>query len=174
MKNALFWDVRMCGCSKNRNFVGAYHLHHRRSKNRLLVTLMADAIRSSETSVPTRATWRNIPKDGILHNHRCENLKSSMESTHFINCVVPRSQHSECLNCVFAGTGIRLRTRKSSIRINRGKMSSNSPAISSRTVDTLSIEHNKISTLRRSRFLRACRLETERCQHLRHSSDSER
>jgi hypothetical protein len=31
---------------------------------------------SSETSVLTRATWRNIQEDGILHNHRRENLTS--------------------------------------------------------------------------------------------------
>jgi hypothetical protein len=23
--------------------------------------------------------WRNIPEDGILHSHRCENLKSYIE-----------------------------------------------------------------------------------------------
>jgi hypothetical protein len=46
----------------------------------ILVTLTIEAIRSSETSVLTRATGSNIPADGIPHRHRHENLKSYTRS----------------------------------------------------------------------------------------------
>jgi hypothetical protein len=47
----------------------------------ILFTEMMQAIYSSSYSVLTRATWRHITEDGILHSRRRENIKSYIEST---------------------------------------------------------------------------------------------
>jgi hypothetical protein len=90
MQNAVFWDVKPCGCCSNRRFGGTSRLHHKCDRRQratkcfrnvrsllltanvvpssaILVTLMLEAICSSETLVVTRATQSHVPKDGIMH-----------------------------------------------------------------------------------------------------------
>jgi hypothetical protein len=90
--DAVFWDVVLCSSSKNKRFGELYRLHHQDEKisglgttltvisnvfpsSLVVFILMMQAISSSETFVLTRATWRQIPEDGILPSHCCENLK---------------------------------------------------------------------------------------------------
>jgi hypothetical protein len=56
----------------------------------LLVTLVMKALRSSKTSVLTRATQRNIAEVGIFHGHRRENLKSyiPLNFSNFDDCLM--------------------------------------------------------------------------------------
>jgi hypothetical protein len=49
----------------------------------ILVTLMMEALGSSEMSILRRITWRNIPEEGILHSHRRANLKSYTGTSNF-------------------------------------------------------------------------------------------
>jgi hypothetical protein len=68
MKNAVLWDVTPCGsCTLRASVANCCYFV---PCSPILVALMTEAIRSSETSGLTRATRRNISENGILHSHR--------------------------------------------------------------------------------------------------------
>jgi hypothetical protein len=87
LKNGVFLDTTRCGSSKTHVSEELSTSIIRGSVCRLLftvnvvpsspilVTLMMEALRSSETSVLTRATQLNIQEDAIIYSHRRENLK---------------------------------------------------------------------------------------------------
>jgi hypothetical protein len=62
------------------------------TNSRILVTLMMEALSSSETSVLTRATRCNIPEDGILRIH-----SNVLNNNLFPNFIQPVSNEEWCL-----------------------------------------------------------------------------
>jgi hypothetical protein len=57
--------------------------------SQLLVTLVMEALSSSETSVLTRATQRNVTENAIFYSHLRENLKSYINNCGQIITFIP-------------------------------------------------------------------------------------
>jgi hypothetical protein len=89
MKISVLWVITRYGSYKNLRFGGPFRLHVVSSQRSMLivtadvpswlilVTLMMEAILSSETSVLTRGTRCYIPKDGILRVLSCWRIDMS-------------------------------------------------------------------------------------------------
>jgi hypothetical protein len=67
------WEERSASISRVRRLLVTASIV---PSTQIRITLMIEGLRSSETSVLTRATRRNNPENGNLHSHCRENLKS--------------------------------------------------------------------------------------------------
>jgi hypothetical protein len=87
MKSPIFWDIMPCSpLIVKRCFGGTYrfHLQGRRISR-------AKKKRESRWQARQPTTRRYVPQDRILHNHRCENLKTwKLNLTLSLNTSEPR------------------------------------------------------------------------------------
>jgi hypothetical protein len=71
MKNAVSWDVTLCGSCKDSNFLRSLLwllITANVPSSPILVTLMMKAIRSSKTTDLIGTGRHNTPEDGILQH----------------------------------------------------------------------------------------------------------
>jgi hypothetical protein len=85
IKNAVFWVVAACRSCVNRRFVGTYRLHLQAAVFSHLLTLvphrgffyLEDGGNTFLRNVGSHKIYTApYPRNGILHSHRCEILKS--------------------------------------------------------------------------------------------------
>jgi hypothetical protein len=81
LKNAVFCNIVPVVLSVFISIVLGFLVNDKFPSALIFVTLMMEAVRSSETPFLTRATQHNIPEDGILHSPRRDNLKSYIALT---------------------------------------------------------------------------------------------
>jgi hypothetical protein len=84
VKSTIFWDITPFSPLKvNRRFGVTYHLHLQgrsisRARNQRKSRWQSLPYATKTTVDFQRITWRYIPENSTLHNHRCENLKFSI------------------------------------------------------------------------------------------------
>jgi fibrillarin-like rRNA methylase len=74
----------VCADVSEESIASIFRIENPRARNQReqdFSTLQIEAIRSPETSADTIITEVDIPEDGILHSHRCENLKPYKSQT---------------------------------------------------------------------------------------------